>query len=326
MLRELLDMSMLQSTLRMATPILLAALGALVTGAAGIINIGLEGIMLIGAFFAVVGSYFLGSAWAGVGTAVFSGVVIAVLFAVFSLRFRAHIILMGVAINIFATALTVYLLRFMFKVAGAFSHPGIHGLQPVHIPLIKDIPVIGDLLSGYAPPVYLTWLFAVAMHVMLYKTPLGRHLRAVGENAEAAEAVGISVRGIRYFAVILSGVFASLAGAYLSLGHLTMFTEGMSAGRGFIGLAANIFGMQTPVGCLLASLIFGFADALAMRVQGWQIIPAQFVLMLPAVLTVVILVLVSVRNEMARKATKVKQLSLYRPHKSDILAPRDAAH
>lgn len=310
MFKELLDVAMIQSTLRMATPVLFAAMGALITSAAGIINIGLEGMMLIGAFFAVVGSYYLGSAAAGVLIAVLSGVVIALLFATFSLKYRAHIVLMGVAINIFAVAITVYLLRYLFHVAGAFSDPGIHGLSAIHIPLIKDIPVIGDILSGYTPLVYISWIVVIVMHIMLYKTRLGVHLRAVGENPEAAESLGIKVSAIRYLAVILSGIFSGLAGAYLSLGHLTMFTENMSAGRGFIGLAANIFGMGTPIGGFLASLVFGFADAVAMRVQGWNLIPPQFVLMLPSILTIVILAVVSARNEMARKAVKAKNLAL----------------
>jgi simple sugar transport system permease protein len=308
MLRDLFDISILQSMLRMATPVMLAAMGALVTGAAGIINIALEGMMLLAAFFAVVGSYYFGSVWAGVLVALLSGVVISTLFGIFSLKFRAHIILMGVAINAFAVALTVYLLRAMFNVAGAFSDPGIVGFKAIHIPIIKDIPVIGDLLSGYTPIVYITWFLIIAMHIMLYKTPLGVHLRAVGENPEATRTLGINVRAIRYFAVILSGVFSSLAGAYLSLGQLTMFTENMSANRGFMGLAANIFGMGTPFGAALASMLFGFADALAMRLQGWESIPSQFVLMLPAVLTIFILLYVAIRKRVLLKRIKTKNV------------------
>jgi ABC-type uncharacterized transport system permease subunit len=308
MLRELLDISILQSMFRMATPIMLAAMGALVTGAAGIINIALEGMMLLSAFFAVVGSYYFGSVWAGVFVALLCGVVISTLFGVFSLEFRGHIILLGTAINALAAALTVYLLRAMFNVAGAFSDPGIVGFRAFHIPVIKDIPVIGDLLSGYTPIVYITWLLVIVMHVFLYKTPWGVHLRAVGENPEAASVMGINVRAIKYFAVVLSGIFSSLAGAYLSLGQLTMFTENMSANRGFMGLAANIFGMGTPIGAALASMLFGLADAFAMRLQGWESIPSQLVLMLPAVLTIGILSYVAIRKNVLLKRTKTANL------------------
>lgn len=308
MLKDLLDITILQSTLRMATPVMLAAMGALITGSAGIINIALEGMMLLAAFFAVLGSYFFGSVWAGVLVAVLSGIVFAFLFAVFSLKFRAHIILMGVAINAFAVALTVYLLRSIFHVAGAFSDPGIKGFETVDLPFIKDIPFLGDLLSGYTPIVYIAWLLVIVMHILLYKTPLGVHLRAVGENQEATETLGIKVSLIKYLAVVLSGIFSALAGAYLSLGQLTMFTENMSANRGFMGLAANIFGRGTPIGGALASILFGFADALAMRLQGWEALPSQFVLMLPAILTIVILLMVAIRKELALKRIKARNV------------------
>jgi ABC-type uncharacterized transport system permease subunit len=307
-LRDLLDISMIQSTIRMATPVLLAAMGAMVTSAAGIINISLEGTMLLSAFFAVVGSYFFSSVWMGLLIGVGTGMLVALLFGVFSLRFRAHIILMGIAINAFANAFTIYMLRSMFKVAGAFSDPRIVGFDQVHIPIIKDIPVLGPIVSGYAPIVYVAWLLVIVMHIFLYRTPAGVHLRAIGENEEAAESLGINVERVKLLAVLLSGLFASLAGVYLSLGHLTMFTENMSANRGFVGLAANIFGRGTPIGGALASLIFGFADALAMRLQGTGGIPSQLVLMFPSVLTIGILLMVAIKLARDVQRTKLRNV------------------
>lgn len=308
MLRDLLDISMIQSTIRMATPVLLAAMGAMVTSAAGIINIALEGIMLFAAFFAVVGSYYFSSVWMGLLIGVGMGMLLALMFGVFSLRFRAHIILMGIAVNAFATAFTIYLLRTMFNVAGAFSDPRIVGFDPVQIPIIRNIPVLGPILSGYAPIVYIAWILVAVMHIFLYKTPTGVRLRAIGENEEAAESLGINVERVKLLAVMLSGVFSSLAGVYLSLGHLTMFTENMSANRGFIGLAANIFGRGTPIGGALASLIFGFADALAMRLQGTGTIPSQIVLMFPSVLTIVILLMVAIKRARDVQLTKMRNV------------------
>jgi len=147
------------------------------------------------------------------------------------------------------------------------------------------------------------------MHILLYKTPLGRHLRAVGENSEASETLGINVNGIKYFAVILSGIFSSLAGAYLSLGQLTMFTENMSANRGFLGIAANIFGMGTPMGGAVASLLFGFADSLAMRLQGFEAIPSQLILMIPSALPIIILLIFSIRKKIELKNFKEDNIS-----------------
>ncbi len=309
MLSKFIDIAIIQGTIRMATPIMLAAMGAMVTGLSGIINIGLEGMMLLGAFFAVVGSYYFGSVWLGVAVALLSGLIMALLFAIFTMKFRAHIILIGITINAFALAITVYFLRDWFNVAGAFSDNAIVGFNTVKIPIIKSIPILGDILSGYTPIVYLSWLIIISMHIILYKTPLGRHLRAVGENAEASETLGIKVKGIKYLAVILSGIFSSLAGAYLSLGQLTMFTENMSANRGFLGLAANIFGMGTPIGGALASLIFGFADSLAMRLQGWETIPSQIVLMIPSALPILILLIFSVRKKKELKNFKEENIS-----------------
>jgi simple sugar transport system permease protein len=300
--RYVFNVANLQGMLRLATPVVLAGLCALITSRAGILNIAGEGMILFGAWFAVAGSYFFESAIAGIAAAMLSGAVIGGLFALFSLKFRAHIIIMGIAINIFATAATIFLTRAVFKQAGAFADPRIVGLDPIQLPIIKDVPVLGPVISGYSLIVYITWILVALTTVFLYRTPWGLHLRAVGENPHAAETLGINVQRIRFGAVMASGVFASLAGVYLSLGHLKMYTDRMSAGRGFIGMAVNTFGGSEPIGVFLASLLFGFVDTIGWRLQGERIMPVYFINMLPYVATLVALTVFTLRRQRARRA------------------------
>jgi len=300
--RYVFNVANIQGMLRLATPVALAGLCALITSRAGILNIAGEGMILFGAWFAVAGSYFAENALVGIGAAMLSGFVIGGLFALFSLKFRANIIIMGIAINIFANAATIFLTRAVFKQAGAFADPRIQGLDPIQLPIIKDIPILGDLLSGYTLIVYITWILIALTTVFLYRTPWGLHLRAVGENPQAAETLGINVPRIRFAAVMASGVFASLAGVYLSLGHLKMYTDQMAAGRGFIGMATNVFGGGEPIGVFLSSLLFGFVDTIGWRLQGERIMPVYFISMLPYVATLVALTLFTFRRQRAKRA------------------------
>ena len=300
--RYVFNIANLQGMLRLATPVVLAGLCALITSRAGILNIAGEGMILFGAWFGVAGSYFFRNQWMGLLAAMLSGLVVGGLFALFSLKFRAHIIIMGIAINIFANSATIFLTREVFGVAGAFSDPNIRGLPPIHIPIIKDIPILGPLLSGYTFIVYLTWILVVLTYVFLYRTPWGLHLRAGGENPQAAETLGINVQRVRFGAVMASGVFASLAGVYLSLGHLQMFTEQMAAGRGFIGMAVNTFGGGEPVGVFLSSLLFGIVETIGWRLQGERIMPVYFISMLPYLATLLALTVFTLRKQQARKA------------------------
>lgn len=300
--RYVFNVANLQGMLRLSTPIVLAGLCALITSRAGILNIAGEGMILFGAWFAVAGSYFAENALVGVAAAMLSGAVIGGLFALFSLRFRAHIIIMGIAINIFANAATIFLTRAVFKQAGAFADPRIQGLNPIALPIIKDIPILGEVLSGYSLIVYLTWILVALTTLFLYRTPWGLHLRAVGENPQAAETLGINVPRIRFAAVMASGVYASLAGVYLSLGHLKMYTDQMAAGRGYIGMAVNTFGGGEPIGVFLASTLFGLVDTIGWRLQGERIMPVYFISMLPYVATLVALTVFTLRQQRAKRA------------------------
>ncbi len=295
MIEDVFNLTLLQNTIRTATPLILAALGGLLTMHAGILNIGMEGMILIGAFFGVLGSYAFGSALMGVIIAIISGICIGLLFGVFVIDLKSDEFIIGIAINIFAGGLTIFLLRSIFGVKGAFSSPDIMPLPDVHLPFLDAVPFLDTILNNHSVFVYLSWIFVILIYIFLYKTPYGFWLRASGEHPESLETAGISPKKMKYLSSVLCGIFCGMAGAHLSLGYLTLFTENMSAGRGFISLAAIIFGSANPINTFGASLLFGFFDALGIRLQGVGI-PSQFTQMIPYVVTVVALWIVVQRK------------------------------
>lgn len=280
----LFDASLAGSLLRFATPILLAALGGLLCERAGVFNIGLEGLMLAGAFGAVVGSYFGGSALAGVAAAVATGVVLAAVLALFAVGLRGNEIVVGIAINLLASGLTVYLLRAIFGVKGAFQDPALVGLPDHHLPGIGALPILGPLLSGHSSIVYLALVLTIVIHILLFRHVVGLRLRGVGEHAEAAMTLGVDVARLRYAAILASGALCGLAGAQLSLGNVTLFVENMSAGRGWIAVVAVMFGRAHPIGVFAACLLFGLTESLGFRLQGLKL-PSQLTDSLPYLVT-----------------------------------------
>lgn len=290
------------SILRVTTPILFASLAALISNKAGVINIGLEGIMLSAALGGVIASAFSQSALVGVICAVIVGVLLSLLLAYFSLNLKSDIILTGIALNLLASGGTVFLLYLVAKDKGISVSLKSMVVPEISIPILNKIPVLGQVLSGHNILTYLSLLSVVIVYILLYKTPLGLKIRAVGENANAADSVGISVKKIQYLALVLSGVFASLGGAYMSMGYVSWFSRDMTAGRGFIALAAEAMGRGTPIGTFLASLIFGFADALSNVMQSLRV-PAEFVQMVPYLTTILGLVIYS-----AQKSNKTKKI------------------
>ncbi|CAM4499965.1 ABC transporter permease [Paenibacillus typhae] len=292
------------SLLRVTTPILFAALGALISNRAGIINIGMEGIMLVSALAGVIVSAYTQSAWVGLLGAVLSGTLIAGILAFFTLKFKTHIILGGVAINMFASGGTVFILYLLSGDKGSSTSLASKVLPSVQIPLIKDIPVLGPILSGHHILTYVSILAVLAVYYLLNRTPLGLRIRSVGENPHAAQSVGVSVVKIQYTALLLSGFFASLGGAYMSMGYLSLFTRDMIAGRGWIAIAAESMGRSTTIGTALTSLLFGAADALSNALQVLKI-PAELIATLPYVATVIGLLIYAV-SETRKKNKKVK--------------------
>ena len=293
------SIGLFQNTLRTATPVVLAGLGVLMTDHVGIMNIGMDGMMLCGAFFAVLGSCFLGGWAGGLLLALAIGALLGAFFGLFVIKFKSDEYIIGVALNIFAGGLTVFLLRTIFNVTGAFSGTDalpIFPLPTIHIPLLQDIPVLGDLLSGNTLLVYISWIMVILIYVVIYRTPLGFWMRAAGENPEALRAAGKSPERMKYLSSMLCGLFSGLAGAHLSLGYLTMFTENMSASRGFIAVACVIFGGSNPLLVFLAALLFGFIDALGLRVQSFNI-SSNLTSLAPYLATVIMMVVVVWRKE-----------------------------
>ena len=278
---DLFTVALLFSSIRLATPLIWAAIGGLYSERSGVINIALEGLMLAGAFTAAAITFYSGSPWLGLAAAMLAGAGVASVLAVACIRFRANEVVAGTGINILFLGLPGVLSGALFLSSGSTPQ----------IPQEQLVPGFGEIsvLSALALlAVFATWYF-------LYRTPFGLRLRAVGENPEAADAAGVRVERLRYAAVIASGVLAAIGGAYLSIGQSSLFTRNMTAGRGFIALAALIFGKWRPVPTMLACLLFGFADALTIQMQGvaklpsGEDIPVQLVQMVPYIVTIVVL-------------------------------------
>jgi ABC-type uncharacterized transport system permease subunit len=274
-------LAFLAQTLRIAVPYLFAAAGGVLAERAGIISLTLEGFMLGGAFSAMLGSYYSGDPWIGVLCGIAGGVALGMLHALSTIRFKADQVVSGIAINLLAVGLTRYFLKLIF--GSSSNSPRVAGFSAG----TNTTSMVAGLLHNPLIPMGLLIIPAVSW--LLYRTPFGLRVRAVGEHPEAANTLGVSVKRVRYAAVALSGALAALGGAYLSLDQ-HQFTDGMSAGRGFIALAAIIFGRWDPVRAGVACLFFAAAETLQIQLQGMQAIPSQFVQMIPYVLTIIALV------------------------------------
>lgn len=272
--------------IRVSTPLIFASLSGLVAEKSGITNIGIEGIMLSSALVGVLASAFFKNAYIGLLVTCIFGMMMGLLLAVSIINLGANPVLSGLALNMLAQGGTVFVLYLITGDKGISA--GINSLvvPNIAIPIIKDIPIIGKILSGHNLLTYLSFISVALIHVVLYKTKFGIRLRSVGENPDAAVSVGIDVNRTRYFALMVSGGLAALGGAFMSMGYLSWFSANMTAGRGFIGLAATTMGMGKPVGVMLASLLFGMTDALANSLFDINV-PSQFIQMIPYISTVV---------------------------------------
>ena len=292
MLNLLFDASFAASIPRFVTPILLAALGGALCERSGVFNIALEGFLLAGAFAAVLGSYFSGSAYVGAVAAMAGGIAMGLVFAEFNLRRGGDAIVVSIAVNLLAAGLTTYLLRAIFHVTGAFSNPAIVGFGPVYVPGIARIPVIGHIFSGQSVLFYLALVLVPAIAIFFRRHRLGLRMRAAGENAAALTAGGVDPRRVQLWALVGCGALCGLGGAQLSIANVNLFVENMSAGRGWIAVVAVLLtrGRAWPVFAI--ATLFGMVDSLSFRVQGLGL-AQQFTDMMPYVATLVVLVVLS---------------------------------
>lgn len=274
-------LSIVGSAIRLSIPYTLAGLGGTYSERSGVVNIGLEGMMLTGAFTAVAVTNASGSPWMGLGAAIAAGMLLGLIHGVVCVTFKADQIVSGLAIIIFAAGITVFCSWLLY------NKTQIRVESYLQVPILHKIPVFKVLFSEIPPLVFLTLIIVIASHFIIFKTVFGLRLRSVGEHPQAADTLGISVDKMRYTGVIISGALAGMAGAYLSLEHAHYFVKGISAGRGFIGLASMIFGKWTPLGTAGAGLLFGFGEALKPYLP--KVVPSQFIDMIPYVLTIFVL-------------------------------------
>ena len=295
---------LLFSTFRMATPLLLTAMGELYDQRAGMINIGLDGIMTIGAVTAFIGNYYTGSPWIGIMVGILSGIAFNLIYALCTITLRAGQIIIGMAMNILAPGLATFLYRMCFGVSG--NPPHVENLENIPIPILSDIPLIGQALFCTTPIVYLSYLMLIATSIFFNRTHAGLNFRSVGEYPKASESLGINVIRVKYIACILCGALGGLGGAFLTSCYVGTYTEGLISGRGFIALSAVIFGRWSQIGILIATLIFGFADALQLRLQVFiPDMPYQIFAMLPYLCTFFALALAKGKDNGPRARGKV---------------------
>lgn len=288
---------LLSATIRMATPLILATLGEVICERSGVLNLGIEGIMLYSSLIAYLTVYFTNNLWLGVLTAIIVGILFGILMAFFSVSLGVSQHVSGLGITLFATGLSLFTYR---QIIGAPTiPPTIQTFKTLTLPILSKIPILGPILFDQYILTYIALILVPVFSFLLYKTNFGLSLRAVGENPEAADALGINVYKTRYIALIIGGALMGLSGSFFTLAYFNMFLYGIVGGRGWVSIALTIFANWDPKRVLLGALLFGGIDALQLRLQaiGFNI-PYQFFLMMPYVLTIIVLVLVA-RNALA---------------------------
>jgi ABC-type uncharacterized transport system permease subunit len=302
-LTSIIDYSIIHATIRASTPILLAAFSAVITQQANILNVGVEGIMLMSAFMAVYVSFLTGSWILAVVAAVAVGVLVAVIIGLAHLKYKGDIFAVGMTVNLLVLALTRFLLQKLLKASGSFYSADIAPLPKIHFSFLEKSPVLNSIFNNYSLMEILIIPVVLLMWFVLYKTIWGLRTRSIGLNEEAAETAGINTYKRKFQVILLSGVIGGLAGAHLSLGYSNMFVENMTNGRGFMGVAAMFFGNANPIFTTVGCFIFGFADSIGARLQAYGF-PSQFVLMIPYLSTVIILAISIISKQ--RKNKKMK--------------------
>lgn len=282
--------SLLTSAIRLATPLLLAALAGVYSERSGVVNIALEGIMISGAFFSVWFTHMTGNAWIGVLAGILFGVATAAMLAVLAINLKGNQVIAGTAINLLMTALTAFLLEIIWHRSG--STPTVPSMLTKNpFIFLEKIPTMGTFFKQLTPFVYMAFVMVFVTYITVWKTPWGLHVRAVGEHPRAAETVGIDVYKTRWVCVLISGALAGLAGVTLSIGTVGLFREGMVAGKGFIALAALVFGKWHPLKTMLACLFFGLCSAINILAQSFGVnAPTEFLAMIPYIATILVLI------------------------------------
>ena len=287
--------NLILASVRMATPLIFLALAELYSQRAGLVHIGLEGLASIGSLVGFLVCLISGSPLVGIAAGALSGVAVNMIYAYATISLCAEQIVYGMAINIFAPALAAFIYRVYFGAGSELAQGAL--MQAIHIPVLSDIPFVGELLFGQTPMVYLAYALVIVTAIYFSKTKSGLNFKAVGEYPQAAATLGINVIGVKYLASVICGALAGIGGAYLTTCYANSYSDGNVAGRGFIALAAVIFGRWSAGGVLLACLFFGFCDALQIRLQvSSSDIPYQFFQMIPYVATVVVLGIIGMKE------------------------------
>lgn len=294
----------LVTTLRNLPPILLAGLCGALANRVGILNLGLEGMLLTGSFVGVIASYYTGSAMAALLIAGLAAALVGLLFATLCIRFKANPTIVGVSVNMLVSGMTTYFLNALFGVRGAFSDKRIVGLAKITIPGLDNIPLL-RVFNNHNITVWIALLCVIVLHYVFYRTSLGLRIRATGQYPMAVTTAGVNVKLIQYCTLTFGGFLCGLGGAHLSLGQLTMYTENMTSGRGFIALAAAIFGKNTPLGTFLGAMLFSVADAITRKIQTMGF-PTMLIDMIPYAVTIITLWLIEV-NAVAKRKKKLAQ-------------------
>lgn len=307
---SIISYQLIHATLRSSAPIVLAVTGAIISKQANVFNIAIEGIMLFAAFTAISVSAAAGSWIIALAAAVAVGAFIAALIGIAHLKFNSNILVLGFSVNALALGGTRLLLEKIYGRVGSYTPMQVSGFPVLNIGVLAGHPVLKSLFSGYSIMEIAAYVMILLLWYVLYKTRTGLRLRSAGFNETAAKAAGVDVYRTKMNAIIISGVFAGIAGAHLSLGYTNMFSEGMTNGRGFMANAAMNFGGGNPINALLGSLLFGFSDSIGSRLQSAGL-PSQFVLMLPYAVTVAVLTISMIGQQNKEKRQKLKESEVF---------------
>ena len=309
MLSRIFTPSLIYATIRSATPILYAALCASITQQANILNIGTEGIMLMGAFFGVAISFLTGSWLLAVAISMIAGAAMAMIIAVGHIRYQADNCAIGMGVNLFAVAMTKFLLNSVLGKSGTFTDPNLAGIPKLHLGFLEGSKFLNTVFNDWSITEWFVIILILIISFLFYKTAWGLRLRAVGRMQQAAQTAGINVNSMKYQAILIAGLIGGLAGAHLSLGYSKMFTESMTNGRGFMGVAAMYFGGANPLLTAVGCLVFGLADSVGARLQPFGV-PSQIILLMPYVVTVAVLAVSLIIDKKRRDKRKSSLVNL----------------